>query len=119
MITLTVGALVAVTAISVLVFMAFTLVLLPVTFLGLAIGVALVSCGVIGVGGLVGRLLPVKRAALGTAVGVGGVVVGLRVLQLVPVVGDLLALGVLLAGLGAVLVTYLGLRPFTPVALPA
>lgn len=118
-VALTVGALVVVTGLSVLVFMAFTLVLLPVTVLGLAAGVALVAYGVIGVGGLVGRLLPVERAAPATAAGVVLVVVGLRVLELVPVVGDLMGLAVLLTGLGAVLVTYLGLKPFAPVVLRA
>lgn len=118
-ITLAVGALVAVTGLSVLVFMAFTLVLLPVTVLGLATGVALVAYGVIGLGGLVGGLLPGDRAAPATAAGVVLVVVGLRGLEIVPVVGDLVGLAVLLTGLGAVLVTHLGLAPFTPVALPA
>jgi hypothetical protein len=118
-ITLTVGALVAVTALSVLVFMAFTLVLLPVTVLGLGVGVVLLLGGVLAVGGLVGRLLPVRSPSVATATGVGAVVVGLRLLELVPVVGDLVVLGVLLAGLGAVLLTYLGLRPFVPVSIPA
>jgi hypothetical protein len=117
-IALVVGALVAVTGLSVLVFMAFTLVLLPVSVLGLVVGVVLVGYGVIGLGGLLGRLLPVERVAPATATGVVLVVVGLRGLELVPVVGDLVGLGVLLAGLGAVLVTYLGLKPFTPVVLP-
>ncbi len=33
-------------------------------------------------------------------------------------VGDLLALGVLMAGVGAVVVTYFGVVPFRPVELP-
>ncbi|MBC7290652.1 MAG: hypothetical protein H5T83_04845 [Actinotalea sp.] len=117
-VVLTVGALVAVTGISVLVFMAFTLVLLPVTVLGLLAGAVLVGLGAVGLGGLVGRRLPVGGPAA-TALGTVLVVVGLRLLGLVPVVGDLVALALLLAGLGAVLVTYLGLRSFSPVALPA
>lgn len=117
-VALTVGALVAVTGLSVLVFMAFTLVLLPVTVLGLAAGAALVAYGVIGLGGLVGRLLPVRRAPRATAAGVVLVVVGLRALELLPVVGDLMAIAALLTGLGAALVTYLGLKPFAPVVLP-
>lgn len=117
-VVVTVGALVAVTGLSLLVFMAFTLVLLPVTVLGLLVGAGLVAYGVVGAGDLVGRRLPLAGRGRSTAAGVVVVVVGLRLLELVPVVGDLLALGALLAGLGAVLVTYLGLEPFAPVALP-
>lgn len=118
-ITLAVGALVAVTGLSVLVFMAFTLVLLPVAVLGLVAGAALVAYGVVCLGDLVGRLLPVERPGSATAAGVVLLVVALRALELVPVVGDLAGLGILLTGLGAVLVTYLGLKPFTPVSLVA
>jgi hypothetical protein len=117
-VVLTVGALVAVTGISVLVFMAFTLVLLPVSVLGLVVGAGLVASGVVGAGELVGRRLPLHGRVRATAAGVVVVVVVVRALGLVPLVGDLLALAVLLAGLGAVLVTYLGLKPFVPVALP-
>jgi hypothetical protein len=42
------------------------------------------------------------------------VMVALQLLALVPVIGDLLAAAVLTTGLGAVLVTYFGFKPFTP-----
>lgn len=117
-VSLTVGALVAVTGLTVLVVMAFTIVLLPVAALGLLTGVALAASGVVGVGGLVGRLLPLARSTHATAAGVAVTVVGLRVLAVVPVVGDLVGLLLVLTGLGAVLITYVGLKPFAPVVLP-
>jgi hypothetical protein len=41
-----------------------------------------------------------------------------QVLRLIPLLGDLVVGGLLLTGLGAVVLTYFGLREFTPVRLP-
>jgi hypothetical protein len=41
-----------------------------------------------------------------------------RDLPVIPVVGNVAVGGLLLAGLGAVVLTYFGLREFTPVRLP-
>ncbi len=112
------GVLLALTATAVLVFMAFTVLLLPVALIGLALGLAVLGYATLGLGHLVGRLLPIRRPALRTAAGILIAVAGLRALQLVPVVGDPLALALLLTSLGAVIITYLGLRHYTLPALP-
>lgn len=118
LISLTVGALMAVTFLAVFVFMAFTLILLPVSLLGLGVGVLAVAYGVVALGFLAGRRLPTERVGAATAAGVVAVLVGLQGLGAVPVVGDLLVIGVLLTGLGAVVLTYFGLQEFHPAVLP-
>jgi hypothetical protein len=117
-ITVTVGLLLTLTLLSVFVFMAFTLVLIPVSLLGLVVGLAIVGLGVVAWGHLLAGLAGRRRPAA-TAVGVVAVMAVLQVAGLVPVVGDLLVAFVLLSGLGAVIVTYLGFAEFAPAALPA
>ena len=117
LVSLTVGGLLSVTFLSVFVFMAFTLVLIPVTLLGLFLGVLTIAYGVVSLGYLVGRRLNTPRTGLSTAVGIVAVVALLQVLEIVPVVGDIVAVAVLVTGLGAVVLTYFGLQGFEP-ALP-
>lgn len=117
-ISLTVGALLAVTFLAVFVFMAFTLVLLPVSIVGLLVGLVTVGYGVIALGYLAGQQLETQRVGLATAAGIVGVMVLLELLGFVPVLGDLVGLGLLLVGLGAVVLTYFGLQEFEPVVLP-
>lgn len=114
----TVGALTGATALVLLVFMAFTVVLLPVTVLGLAAGAVTAAYGYVAVGALAGRRLPVARPDVGAALGTVGLVVAMALVGRVPVVGPVVQFGVLAAGLGAVVVTYFGLRPFEPPTLP-
>jgi len=118
LVAVTVGLLVAVTAISLFVFMAFTLILLPVALLGLAAGLAAIGYGIVALGHLAGRHLPIGRAAPATAAGVVVVMVLLQVLGAIPIVGDLLVITLVLTGLGAVLLTYFGLSRFVPASLP-
>ena len=118
MVTLTVGTLAFLTAISILVFMAFTLVLIPMTILGLMVGLLTLCYGLIGWGYLIGALLPLRRSGPGTALGVVVLVGGLALVSLIPLVGDLVIAAVALAGVGAVLVTYYGVAPFRPEPLP-
>ncbi|GAA5121876.1 hypothetical protein [Haloechinothrix salitolerans] len=118
LVSLTVGALVTVTFLALSVFMAFTLVLLPIGLLGLAIGLAAAGYGVVCLGSLVARWLPVRRAAPATALGEVAVMVALQALNAIPVLGTFAAGSLVLTGLGAVVVTYFGLTEFTPVALP-
>lgn len=118
LVSLTVGALLFLTFLTVFVFMAFTLVLIPVSLLGLLVGLASIVYGVLGMGYLVGRRLGPSRVDVSTGLGVVVVVGILQVGFLLPVVGDFLVGGVLLTGLGAVVVTYYELRPFEPVSLP-
>lgn len=118
LVSVTVGALVTVTFLSLFVFMAFTLILLPVSLLGLAGGVVAVAYGLIVLGYLVGRRMTSWRAGPATAAGTVAVMVSLQLLGEIPLVGDLLLIAVLLAAFGAVLLTYFGLKEFHPVTLP-
>ncbi|UTF52286.1 hypothetical protein [Natronosalvus rutilus] len=117
-VSLTVGALLSVTFLAVFVFMAFTLVLLPVSILGLLIGLVSIAYGIIGLGYLAGKQLETPRVGVATGLGVVGIMVVLQVAGAVPIVGDLIAGTLLLIGLGAVVVTYFGLQEFEPVLLP-
>jgi hypothetical protein len=114
----TVGLLAAASGLAMVVFMALTVVLLPVSLLALVAAVLLVGYVYVVLGYLVGEAVPVDDEALATVVGAAGVVVAMELLGLVPLVGSLLQLGVLVTGVGAVLITYFGLRRFEPVAFP-
>ena len=117
-ITVTVGVLLSLTAIAVLVFMGFTLVLIPLALVGLAAGVVVLGFGVIGLGQLVGSRLPALSGRAAAVVGVVAVVVAMQLVGLVPLVGDLAVIAALMAGVGAVTVTYFGVVRFRPVDLP-
>lgn len=114
----TVGLLASVTLVALLTFMAFTLVLLPVSLLGLLIGALVVGYGQVVFGYIVGRRLPVDRSDAATAAGVAVFLFALELLGRVPVLGSVVQLAVLATGIGAILVTYFGLRKFEPVQLP-
>jgi hypothetical protein len=116
-ISLTVGALVSVSFLSLFVFMAFTLVLLPVSIVGLATGLVLVGYGIVALGTVVAARLPLRRADVAAAVGVAVVVALLWVAGFVPVVGTIAAGALVLTGLGSVLLTYLGLKEFMPATI--
>lgn len=117
--SLAMGALVGLVGVSLLVTMAYTIVLIPVTLLGLAaLGVA-VLYGWIGLGTEVGRLAaqalsrplrPPAAAFTGTL----AVMLALELASALPAVGGLLAISLALLGLGAAALTRFGLRPFTP-----
>ncbi len=117
-VTLTVGALLTMTAIALVVFMAFTLVLLPLTLIGMVVGVLTLCYAVIAWGHLIGTRLNIRRHGLATGLGVIIVVAVLQLVGLVPLVGDVVVFGVLLSGVGAVIITYYGVAPFRPVSLP-
>ncbi len=117
-ITLTVGTLLTLTFLSVFVFMAFTFILLPVAIVGLLAGAVTVAYGFIAWGDLIGGRLPVHRQDLSTAIGVVVAMAALQLLTLLPLVGDLIALAILLTGVGAVTVTYFGVADFKPEVMP-
>lgn len=117
-VSLTVGALLFVTFLAVFVFMAFTLVLIPVSLLGLLMGLLTIAYGVLTWGYLIGEQLGISRVDVATGVGVITVMVLLHILGFVPVIGEAVSIGVFLTGLGAVVMTYFGLRQFEPVILP-
>jgi len=118
LVTATVGLLLLLTALSLFVFMAFTLVLIPVSVLGLLAGLAVTALGIISWGHRLGQHLPVRQPHAATTAGVATVVVLLQLAGAVPVVGDLIVGFVLLSGLGAVTITYLGFTEFHPAPLP-
>lgn len=117
-VSLTIGALLFVTFLAVFVFMAFTLVLIPVSLLGLFVGLLSIGYGILAWGYLVGTQLRISRVDIATSAGVVAVMVFLYGIGFIPVIGELVTIGVLLTGLGAVVVTYFGLGQFEPVALP-
>lgn len=117
-VSLTIGALLFVTFLAVFVFMAFTLILIPVSLLGLFVGLLSIGYGILAWGYLVGTQLRISRVDIATSAGVVAVTVFLHGIGFVPVIGELVTIGVLLTGLGAVVVTYFGLDQFEPVALP-
>ena len=117
-VVITVGTLAFLTVISILVFMAFTLVLIPITVLGVVVGLLTLGYGLIGWGHLIGTLLPVRRHGPATALGVVVLMAVLSLVSLFPVVGDLVVAALILSGVGAVLVTYYGVAPFRPDPLP-
>lgn len=113
------GVLVGLVGVSLLVTMAYTVVLIPVTLLGLLVLAGAVLFGWIGLGIEVGRLAggALRRPLRPAVAAMGGtlaVVLAVELASLVPVVGGLLAASLALVALGAAALTRLGLRPFTP-----
>jgi hypothetical protein len=113
-----VGALAGTTLLVGLVAMAFTIVLIPVSVLGVFAEFLVVAYAIVAVGARLGRVFPIERNDVAAATGTAALVVALDLLDAVPVVGALVALAVVCVGLGAVLVTYFGLQRFEPVQLP-
>ncbi|NHN58392.1 MULTISPECIES: polymer-forming cytoskeletal protein [Halorussus] len=109
-----VGAFTGATALALFVFMAFTLVLIPVSLFGLAVGLLTVAYAYVAYGYLVGRALPGDRPDLAAAAGAALVVVAVDLLGRVPLVGTAVQFVLVATGLGAVLVTYYGFREFEP-----
>ena len=130
--TLTAGALgvlAVVVGLALLVVMAFTVVLIPISLMGLVLGFVAVLVGWSAVGialgtGLAQRWLsprPGRRwqRFLAVAAGVFAVVTVLGALERVPVAGALIALLVTAVGLGAGLLTGFGARRFVPDPWPS
>jgi len=118
LVSATVGLLASATGVALAVFMALTVVLLPVSLLTLLVGAAVVAYGYVAFGYLVGQRLPLARPAPATAAGVLVFVVATDLLARVPLVGSVVGLVVPLVGVGAVLITYFGLARFEPPAIP-
>lgn len=114
----TVGLLVSSTGVALLVFMALTVILIPISLLGLLFGIVVVAYANVAFGYLLGRWLPVEDVAQATAAGVVVFLLVIELLGRIPLVGGVLELIIVLVGIGAVLLTYLGLQPFEPAVLP-
>lgn len=113
-----VGALAAATLLVLFVYMAFTLVLIPVSVVGLVAMAVVVLYGQLVFGYIVGLRLPITRADLATVAGVGTFLLVLELLKAVPLVGTLVQFVVVAVGFGAVLNTYFGLQRFEPATIP-
>jgi hypothetical protein len=112
-----VGALSAVTLLVLFVYMAFTIVLLPVSIVGLLGEFLIVLFAYVVYGYWIGRHLPVARVDLATVTGLLAFMLAVEVLARVPVVGTVVQGALLAVGFGAVLLTYVGLRRFEPATI--
>jgi hypothetical protein len=111
------GVLAGIVGLSLLVLMAFTIILIPVSLLGILLTGATVVLGWIAWGVAVGRRLSQRfdwsfrgpgQALLGTLIFM------LTVMGLSPFVGGILGILIACVGLGAVLLTRFGMRRFVP-----
>ncbi|MFC7139945.1 polymer-forming cytoskeletal protein [Halosimplex aquaticum] len=113
-----VGALAAATLLVLFVYMAFTLLLIPLSIAGLVGEVLIVLYSQVAFGRLVGRQLPIDRDEVATVAGVGLFLLALELLALVPYLGTLVQFALIVVGFGAVLNSYFGLQRFEPVTIP-
>ncbi len=114
-----VGMLVGLVGLSLLVTMAYTILLIPVTLLGLFLLVVAVLYGWIALGVWAGRLgvRVLKRPVAPSLAAFSGTVLVVLVLTLlssIPWIGGLLGIATASVGLGAAALTRFGLRRFTP-----
>lgn len=112
-----VGTLGASTLLVLFVYMAFTIVLIPLAILGILGELVVVLYGQVVLGYLIGTRLPVEHVQAGTVAGIGMLLVGLEILGLIPYVGGFVQISVAVLGFGAVLNTYFGLQEFEPVSI--
>ena len=113
-----VGSLGATSLLVLFVYMAFTLVLLPLAIVGLLAELLVVLYGQAVFGYLLGTRLPIERAGVATIAGIATFLLLLEVVGLVPYLGGIAQLVVAVVGFGAVLNTYFGLQRFEPVTIP-
>jgi len=113
-----VGSLGATTLLVLFVYMAFTLILLPVAIIGLFAEFLVILYGQVVFGYLLGTHLPIERDGVATVAGIAGFLLVLEVLGVVPYLGGIAQLAVAVVGFGAVLNTYFGLQRFDPIAIP-
>lgn len=115
------GLLVGIVGISVLVTIAYTILLIPITFLGLLVMGMGVVYGWIGLGVSAGRIgvRLLKRPAPASRSAFFGTLAFVLLLELassIPFVGGLIGLILAMVGMGAVFLTRFGLQNFTPAA---
>jgi hypothetical protein len=113
-----VGSLAAVSLLVLFVYMAFTIVLIPVAILGLLGELVIVLYGQLVYGYLIGTALPIDHRVGATLTGIGIFLLLMEVLGMLPYIGTLVQLSLIGVGFGAVLNTYFGLQRFEPVQLP-
>jgi len=113
-----VGSLGAVTILVLFVYMAFTLILLPVAIVGLFAEFLVILYGQTVFGYLIGTYLPIERDGVATLAGIAAFLLALELVGLVPYLGGIAQLTVAVVGFGAVLNTYFGLQRFEPITIP-
>ena len=113
-----VGSLGATTLLVLFVYMAFTLILLPLAIIGLLAELFVILYGQVVFGYLIGTRLPVERDGIATLTGIGVFLFTLELFGLVPYLGGIAQLAVAVVGFGAVLNTYFGLQRFEPITIP-
>lgn len=113
-----VGALAGLSLLVLFVYMAFTLLLLPVTVLGLVGEALIVLYGQVVFGWLIGRYLPVEGPGPATVAGIGVFLLATELLGTVPYLGALAQFGLVAVGFGAVVNSYFGLQRFEPATIP-
>ena len=113
-----VGSLGATTLLVLFVYMAFTLILLPVALVGLFAEFLVILYGQAVFGYLIGTRLPIERDGVATLAGIAVFLLVVELLGLVPYLGGIAQLTVAVVGFGAVLNTYFGLQRFDPVTIP-
>lgn len=113
-----VGSLAGAASLVLFVYMAFTVVLLPVSVVGLLAELLIVLYGYVVYGFLIGRRLPIARTDLAAAAGAGLFVLLIDLLGRVPLAGAAVQFALAAVSIGAVLLTYFGLQAFEPVEIP-
>lgn len=113
-----VGSLGATTLLVLFVYMAFTLVLLPLAIVGLVGEFLIILYGQAVFGYLIGTRLPLTSDTVSTFAGVAVFLLVFELLGLVPYLGAIVQLTVVVVGFGAILNTYFGLQRFTPITIP-
>jgi hypothetical protein len=113
------GTLAGVVGLALLVLMAFTIILIPVTLLALVAMGLMVAFGWSGFGLIVGRRLARwlgrdMRPAVAVFVGTLVYMLAIGLIGYIPIVGGLVGILLAAAGFGAVLLTRLGTRTFVP-----
>lgn len=98
--------------------MTFTLMLLPLSIVGLGRVLIVSLYGQLVFRYLVGTRLPVGRATLATVAGTGAFLVVIEILGMIPYLGAVVQFGLIVIGFGAVLNTYFGLQRFEPATIP-
>ncbi|ACV10303.1 hypothetical protein Huta_0114 [Halorhabdus utahensis DSM 12940] len=113
-----VGSLAATSLLVLFVYMAFTILLLPLSIVGLFAELLVVLYGQLAFGYLIGTRLPIEQTTRATVVGIAVFLLIIEGLGLIPYIGALVQLGLIVVGFGAVLNTYFGLQRFEPVTIP-
>ncbi|GAB4471570.1 MAG: hypothetical protein Kow00124_08740 [Anaerolineae bacterium] len=113
------GALAAIVFPALLVMAAFTIILIPVTLIGMGLLVLTIAYSGVAYGAALGQIIarwlkwqanPSASTALGTAI----FLILVNALDLIPIAGSILVLITAALGLGAVLLTRFGLHDYTP-----